>query len=67
MNKALLAIASTITAIAAGSSFYLSTLPNPTQAQTNLANTANTIAIGGATAIFGLLNEDEDDQNDKDA
>ncbi len=65
MKKTLLPLTTAITIGAISISGYITTLPNLTEAQTNLANTANSIAIGGATALFGLLNEDEDDQNDK--
>jgi hypothetical protein len=61
-KKALLNLAAIITTSAAGTSLYLATLPNPTDIQKQLSNTANTIAIAGTTAIFGLL-DDEDGNN----
>jgi hypothetical protein len=61
MKKPLLTLATAITASAAGTSLYLATLPNPTDIQKDLSNTANTIAIAGATAIFGLLDDGDGD------
>jgi hypothetical protein len=61
MKKKLLTLTTVITTTAAGISLYIATLPNPSDAQINLANTTNTITIAGATAIFGLL-DDHDDQ-----
>jgi hypothetical protein len=58
-KKALLTLATVITSTAAGTSLYLATLPNPTDIQKQLSNTTNAIVIAGATAIFGLL-DDED-------
>ena len=65
MKKSLLTLATVITATAAGTSLSLVTLPNPTDAQKQLSNTANVIASAGATAIFGLL-DDEDGDNSMD-
>ena len=59
MKKKLLILTIAITTAAAGTSLYIASLPEPTEVQTNLANTANTIAITGATAIFGLLDDDQ--------
>lgn len=64
MKTMLFALTTSITITAAGTSFYIFTLSTPTEAQTNLANTANTIAIAGATALFGLL--DDGDKGDRD-
>lgn len=61
-KKALLSLATLITTTAAATSLYLATLPNPTDIQKELSDTTNTIAIAGATAIFGLL-DDEDEDN----
>ncbi len=55
MKKQLLTLAALITTTAVGISLYLATLPNPTDVQKELSNTTNAIAISGATAIFGLL------------
>ena len=63
MKKSLLTLATLITAAAASLSLALSTLPNPTDIQKQLSNTANTIAIAGTTALFGLL--DDDDNNNE--
>jgi hypothetical protein len=61
MKKQLLTLTTLITTTAAGTSFYLATLSNPTDIQKDLSNTANVIAITGTTALFGLLdNKDED-------
>lgn len=57
MKKTLLTLATLITTSAAGTSLYLATLPNPTDIQKQLSNTTNAIVIAGATAIFGLLND----------
>jgi len=64
MKKQLFTLATVITAAAAGTSLYLATLPNPTDIQKDLSNTANAIAIAGTTAIFGLLDDDEDNSTD---
>lgn len=65
MKKQLLTLATVITATAAGTSLYLATLPNPTDIQKQLSTTTNAIAIAGTTAIFGLLDdEDEDNRTD---
>lgn len=65
MKKPLLTLATVITATAAGTSLYLATLPNPTDTQKQLSTTTNAIAIAGTTAIFGLLDdEDEDNRTD---
>jgi hypothetical protein len=63
MKKTLLTLATVITTSAAGTSLYLATLPNPTDIQKDLSNTANGIAIAGATAIFGLLNDEDEDNS----
>lgn len=65
MKKQLLTLATLITTTAAGTSFYLATLPSPTDIQKNLSNTTNAITIAGTTAIFGFLN-DEDGNNSTD-
>ncbi|MEM8639994.1 MAG: hypothetical protein AAGG51_14440 [Cyanobacteria bacterium P01_G01_bin.54] len=52
-------LAITITAIAA--SLYLATLDNPTDIQKQLSGTTNAIAIAGTTAIFGLLDDAQDE------
>ena len=65
MKKQLLTLTTLITTTAAGTSLYLATLSNPTDIQKQLSNTTNAIAIAGTTAIFGLLNdEDEDNSTD---
>jgi hypothetical protein len=64
MKKTLLTLTTAITTIATGTSFYIGILPNPTETQTNLANTTNTIMIAGATAIFGLLDDRDRDNKD---
>jgi hypothetical protein len=63
MKKPLLTLATAITATAAGTSLYLATLPTPTDIQKQLSNTTNAIAIAGATAIFGLLNDEDEDNS----
>lgn len=64
MKKTLLALATVITTAAAGTSLYIATLTNPTEMQKQLGTTANTIVATGATAIFGVLN-DQDGDNQK--
>lgn len=64
MKKSLLRVATAITTTAVGTSLYLATLPNPTDIQKQLSNTANTIAIAGATSIFGLLDDEDEDSKD---
>jgi ABC-type phosphate transport system substrate-binding protein len=61
MKKTLLTLATVITTTATGTSFYLAALPNPTDTQKQLSSTTNTIVIAGATAIFGLLDDDDED------
>lgn len=63
MKKQLLSLTTFITITAAGTSLYLATLPNPTDIQKQLSNTTNTIAIAGATAIFGLLDDEDEDSS----
>ncbi len=63
MKKPLLILATLITTAAAGTSFYLATLPNPTDIQKDLSNTTNAIAIAGTTAIFGLLDDKDEDNS----
>ncbi len=63
MKKTLLTLATVITTSAVGTSLYLATLSNPPDIQKQLSNTTNTIAIAGATAIFGLLNDEDRDNS----
>jgi hypothetical protein len=65
MKKQLLTLATLMTTAAAGTSLYLATLPNPTDIQKDLSNTANVIVITGSAAIFRLL-DDEDEDNETD-
>jgi len=51
---------------AIATSIYLATLENPTEIQHNLSTTSNAIAIAGTTAIFGLLDEDDEDESSAD-
>jgi hypothetical protein len=60
-NK-LINLATIITTAAAGTSIYLATLPNPTDIQKQLSSNSIQIMMFGATAIFGLL--DEEDKKD---
>ena len=64
MKKTLLTLTTIITLTATGISAYVATLPDPTEAQTNLANTANAIMITGATAIFDLIDNENKDSAD---
>ena len=67
MKKRLLIFASVITSVAIITSLYLATLKEPTEIQKQLSTTSNAIAIGGTTAIFGLLDDDHDNDKKKDA
>jgi hypothetical protein len=64
MKRTLLTLAAAITASAASISLSVANLPHPTEMQKQLGNTANTVAIAGATAIFGML-DDEDKAEQK--
>lgn len=64
MRKTLFTLTTVITTTAASTSLYIATLPNPTETQKQLANTANTITIAGATALFGMLDEEDEPNND---
>ena len=64
MKKSLLTLATLITAAAASISLALATVANPTDIQKQLSNTANTIAIAGTTALFGLLDDNDDDKTE---
>ncbi|MDA0269197.1 MAG: hypothetical protein O2890_15650 [Cyanobacteria bacterium] len=63
MKKPLLAFAATLTSTAIAASIYLAALENPTDSQKQLSTTTNAIAVAGTTAIFGLLDDDQDDKN----
>jgi hypothetical protein len=41
-------------------SYHLSSLPSPTDAQKNLITAFNAIFAAGTTAVFGLLNDDDE-------
>jgi hypothetical protein len=40
--------------------YYLGSLPSPTDAQKNLITAFNAIFAAGTTAVFGLLNDDNE-------
>jgi hypothetical protein len=63
MKKKLLTLTTLITTTAAGTSLYLATLSNPTDIQKDLSNTTNAISIAGATALFGLLDNEDGDNS----
>jgi hypothetical protein len=65
MKKSLLAFAATITSTAIVASIYLASFENPTDIQKQLSTTTNAISVAGTTAIFGLL-DDQDDKNSDD-
>jgi hypothetical protein len=48
-----------ITIASATTSYHLSSLPAPTDAQKNLITVLNTAIATGAAAIFGLLDDDD--------
>lgn len=66
MKKTLLALTTVITATAASTSLFVANLPTPTEMQKQLGNTANTITIAGATALFGMLDEQDDQEQEDD-
>ena len=59
MKYPLIVLSTTVTALAAGTSFYLATLPSLTEVQTDLVSTANLVTVTGTTAIFHLLDDDD--------
>ncbi|ESA33380.1 hypothetical protein N836_22085 [Leptolyngbya sp. Heron Island J] len=63
MKKLLLAFAAITTSTTIAASIHLASLENPTDIQKQLSTTTNAIAVAGTTAIFGLLDDDLDDQN----
>ena len=65
MKKTLLTLAAAITTFAASISLSVANLHNPTEMQKQLGNTANTIAIAGATAIFATLDDQDKDEQDR--
>jgi hypothetical protein len=65
MKKTLLTIATIITTSAAIISLAVANLPNPTEMQKQLGNTANSVAIAGATAIFATLDDQDKDEQDR--
>ncbi|MBL1177182.1 hypothetical protein [Pantanalinema sp. GBBB05] len=62
-KKTLLTLTTVITTSAAGISLYLGNLSNPTDIQKQLSSTMNAIAIAGTAAIFGLLNDGDEDNS----
>jgi hypothetical protein len=67
MKSKLIALAASITIASGTLSYHLSSLPHPTAAQTNLITVLNSITIAGATAIFGLLDDEEEPKSPADA
>jgi hypothetical protein len=63
MKNSLLSFAVTVTSTAIVASIYLAGLENPTDIQKQLSTTTNAISIAGTTAVFGLL-DDEDNISD---
>ncbi len=59
-NFSAYAIALSLTIASAATSYHLSSLPAPTDAQKNLTTLLNTATGTGAAAIFGLLNDDDE-------
>lgn len=64
MKGKFLTLATLTTVIATIVSGYIAILPNPTEAQTNLAEAANAIIIAGTTAIFGMVDDRDKDDED---
>ncbi len=62
MKTTLLTIALSLTIASATTSYHLSSLPAPTDAQKNLIILFNSITTVGATAIFGLLDDKDNDR-----
>ncbi|MGK7891516.1 MAG: hypothetical protein AB4042_19470 [Leptolyngbyaceae cyanobacterium] len=67
MKKSLFIFTTAITTTAIATSIYLATLEKPTDIQRNLSTTSNAIAIAGTTALFGLLDEDDGDEDESSA
>ena len=63
MRKTLFYFALAVTSGAIATSTYLATLENPTDTQKHLSATTNAIAVAGTTAIFGLLDDDNPEDN----
>jgi hypothetical protein len=59
MKTKLITLAASMTIASGSLSYHLSTLPQPTPNQTNLITVLNSITIAGTTALFGLLDDDE--------
>ncbi|MEO1209488.1 MAG: hypothetical protein AAFX78_08090 [Cyanobacteria bacterium J06638_20] len=66
MKKKLLTFTAVITSAAIAISIYLASLQNPTDIQKQLSTTTNAISVAGATAIFGLLDDEEQDDKNSD-
>jgi hypothetical protein len=60
MKTTLLTIAVSLTIGSATTSYHLSSLPTPTDAQKNLITAFNAIFAAGTTAVFGLLNDKDE-------
>ena len=58
-KNTLLVLVTTLTIASTSTSYHLSGLPIPTEAQKNLITVMNTAIGAGLTAIFGLLNDDK--------
>jgi uncharacterized membrane-anchored protein len=58
MKKKLFILSSIMTSITLMISIYLATVDNPTDIQKQLSTTANAVTVAGATAIFGLMDDD---------
>ncbi|MEM9218059.1 MAG: hypothetical protein AAGD25_27420 [Cyanobacteria bacterium P01_F01_bin.150] len=65
MKKNLLTITGILTGVATATSLFLATLAEPTDMQDRLSIMTNTMAIAGATAIFGMLDDEQHDSNAK--
>ena len=63
MKRALRIFAIVVTSGAIATITYLATLETPTDIQKQLFTTSSAIAVAGTTSIFGLL--DDEDQDDK--
>ena len=63
MKTSLLTFVFAVTSTAIAASVYLAGLENPTDIQKQLSTTTNAISMTGTTAIFGLLDDDPDDNN----
>ena len=64
MKRTLLAFTLTLTTASGAIALHLASFPTPTEAQKALSTTANTIALSGTGAIFAMLNDGDQNEDD---